>query len=493
MNEQQIWKPYPGMQTRFLQSTAFETLAGGSRGPGKTAVGVINALKPKWLTNPRVRGLVIRKNADDLADWLDRARFYYKRYGGEVTGKPGIVRFPSGYMIRTGHLKDENAYTKYQGQEYQWILIEELTQIPREIDYLKLIASCRSSISGIDPRVYATTNPGGVGHIWVKNRFIDPAPPNTKFIAEDTGRTRIFLPGTVDDNPALRENDPDYIKFLDGLKHTDIELYKAWRLGDWNTFAGQYFREWRPDLHVCPPFMPSKSSVIVGGLDWGRKDNFSFHLAEIQRVEYGGTHFFRSRVFLEVYGTEQNVVEWSNQIKDRMKNYNLTLDDIAWVRADTQIYSSNIDPKVLDIYTQFVQTDDRWRRLKPANKDRIGGWENLHRWFSLAPDGRPYCQIASTCVNAIRLIPALIHDDNKVEDVDQAGENDAADSVRYLHMSLKWIDAGTAGAVYQQEPSHVYLPQAPRFVKGKQVGINLDAWGNENDAGNNDSGPVIRE
>ena len=227
------------MQTRFLQSTAFETLAGGSRGPGKTDVGLVNFAKAKYLNEPRARGLVIRKNSDDLADWLDRARFYFRRYGGIVTGKPGTITFPSGYRIRCGHLKDENAYTKYQGQEYQIQLIEELTQIPRELDYLKLIASCRSSIPGLDPRVYATTNPGGKGHAWVKRRFIDPSPPNVKFIGHDTGRTRIFLPGTLDDNPALMDNDPDYIKMLVGLKESNVDVWNECRQGTSTPWAGK--------------------------------------------------------------------------------------------------------------------------------------------------------------------------------------------------------------------------------------------------------------
>lgn len=485
-----IWKPYPGMQTRFLQSIAFETLAGGSRGPGKTDVGVVNFAKSKYLSESRARGLVIRKNADDLADWLDRARFYFARYGGVVTGKPGTVSFPSGYKIRTGHLKDENAYTKYQGQEYQIMLIEELTQIQRELDYLKLIASCRSSIPGLTARVYATTNPGGAGHAWVKKRFVDPSPPNTYFKGKDTQETRIFLPGTVDDNPALMQNSPGYIKFLDGLKETNIELWKAWRLGDWNTFAGQYFKEWRTDLHVCNPFIPSKNAVIVGGLDWGRVDNFSFHLTEVTRIEYDGGHFYRSKVFMEVYGTDKTAKEWSDVIMEKMKQYNLSLKNIAWIRADTQIWSRNIDAKALDIYTQFVQSDDQWRILKQANKDRIGGWENLHRWFSLAPDGLPYLQFASTCINAIRLLPELIHDENKVEDVDQHGENDAADSVRYLHMALKWI-GGHAGAVAQARPSS-RLQRTAQFIDSKQASINLDSWETPNSPTGSTGGVIHR-
>lgn len=209
--------------------------------------------------------------------------------GAKIAYKPAQITFPSGAIIRTGHLKDDQAYTKYQGQEYQRILIEELTQIPEEKRYLQLIASCRTTIPEIKTQVFATTNPGGVGHGWVKSRFIDPSPPNIPFIDKTSGRGRIYIPATVDDNPTLVQNDPAYVGFLDSLKDTDTELWKAWRLGDWDTFAGQFFREFKRSSHVVLPFIPDKTtSVIVGGMDWGYNAPFSFHLAQVKPVYLTG-------------------------------------------------------------------------------------------------------------------------------------------------------------------------------------------------------------
>ena len=108
---------------------------------------------------PDARMLVIRRNADDLADWIDRAHKMYPY--AKITGKPATIRFPSGAIIRTGHLKDDQAYTKYQGHEYQRVLIEELTQIPSEESYLKLISSCRSTIEGIEAKIFFTSNQAG--------------------------------------------------------------------------------------------------------------------------------------------------------------------------------------------------------------------------------------------------------------------------------------------------------------------------------------------
>jgi hypothetical protein len=114
--------------------------------------------------NPDLRALILRRNSTDLEDWIDRAWRMYSRLGFNKRGNPPEFIGPSGCIFRTGHLADSDSYTKYQGHEYQRILVEELTQIPRERDYLRILSSCRSTIKDLEPRVFATTNPGGTGH-----------------------------------------------------------------------------------------------------------------------------------------------------------------------------------------------------------------------------------------------------------------------------------------------------------------------------------------
>jgi hypothetical protein len=464
------WRPHP-KQEFALRRIEHEILYGGSRGGGKTDAGLV------WLTdeinNPRFRALVIRKNAEDLTDWADRATRFYAGFGAKIGYRPPVIEFPSGAVIRTGHLKDDNAYTKYQGQEFHRILIEELTQIPNEKRYKMLIASCRTSIPELKPQIFLTTNPGGVGHEWVKKRFVDVAPPNTPYIDPVSGQSRIYIPATLDDNPTLMENDPAYIKQLDALKETDIDLWKAWRLGDWNTFAGQFFKEFKPELHVCKFYFPFKSNVIVGGLDWGRTDPFSTEFTEIKTVEFDGVKFFRATTFAEVYGVDKMPKEWGKIIEERLKEYNLELKDVSWIRCDNQIFNPQLD-KSKSISDQFIDYHDNFRTLlKPASKERIGGWENLHNWLSIAPDGLPYWQIASNCTNLIRTLPSLIHDENNVEDTDQTGEDHAPDAVRYQFKHLKWIDAKLGSVIHR--PQRTQLKTA-EFIGQKQVSINTSAW-----------------
>ena len=218
-------------QAFALARQEYEILYGGARGGGKTDCGMAFLLYN--IHEPRFRALVIRRNADDLKDWVDRATTFYARVGGVKTGNPAEFTFPSGAVIRTGHLKDANAYMKYQGHEYQNLVLEELPQIAREEDYMRLLASCRSTVPGLSAQVFCTANPGGPGHDWVKKRFIVPADPETPFTDTISGRGRIYIPALVYDNPHIMEHDPEYVKYLESLPPA---LRKQWLEGSWEDF-----------------------------------------------------------------------------------------------------------------------------------------------------------------------------------------------------------------------------------------------------------------
>ncbi len=232
------WKPQP-KQEIALACNEDEILYGGARGGGKTDAG------QAWLLydidKPKYRALVIRRNATDLDDWIDRAKAMYQPVRGVYVGD--TFNFPSGARIRTGHLKDDNAYTKYQGHEYQKLLLEEVTHISSESNYEKLLGSCRSTIPDIKPQVFATTNPDGPGFTWVKRRWNIPDSPTDSVLTRDerTGRTRIFIPSKVTDNNILMTIDPGYVKYLESIK--DEDLREAWLNGSWSgiTLKGAYY------------------------------------------------------------------------------------------------------------------------------------------------------------------------------------------------------------------------------------------------------------
>lgn len=248
-----VWKPNAGPQTWVLQKIEDEIFFGGQRGGGKTDAGIVWMVEP--VENKLYAGLVLRKNHKDLSDWISRAKRLYANVGGVYVGD--TFRFPSGATIKTGHLAEEDAYEKYQGHEYQRILIEELTHIPTEELFLKVLGSNRSTVPDLRAQFMGTANPGGPGHRWVKKRYIDTAVLYDREYIDDEGLpqtckhgrrwtdpvhqlTRIYVPSRVEDNPFLFKLDPKYVRYLDSLPE---ELKKAWRLGDWNTYEikGAYY------------------------------------------------------------------------------------------------------------------------------------------------------------------------------------------------------------------------------------------------------------
>jgi hypothetical protein len=225
------WIPNPKQKIALLQ-TADEVLYGGARGGGKTDAGFGFLCYDN--EHPLYRALVLRRNADDLRDWISRAIAFLRRIGARKVGNPAEFRYPNGGIVRTGHLNGPDAFTKYQGHEYHRMLFEELTHISSEELYLKVLASCRSTVPELKPQVFATTNPDGPGYRWVKKRWSIPDEPDPNKIylsvCEKTGHRLAFVPALVEDNPQLFNNDPGYVKFLEGLPDG---LREQWREGSW--------------------------------------------------------------------------------------------------------------------------------------------------------------------------------------------------------------------------------------------------------------------
>lgn len=240
-----LWQPNPGQQTFALQRKEREILYGGARGGGKTDAAVAWPLR--WIHNPLLRFLVVRRNSGDLNDWIDRAKRVWAGTGAEFVARE--VRFPSGAVGSFGHLHDDDAYERFQGKEFQKMIIEELTHIPSEELYLKLVSSCRSTVEGLDPQVFNTTNPGNAGHKWVRERWRTPDFEQHNKPFEVGGTTRIFVPAKIEDNPVLVQKDPAYVKWLDSLPEA---LKRAWRHGSWDTFEtkGAYYTKWIEEMRL---------------------------------------------------------------------------------------------------------------------------------------------------------------------------------------------------------------------------------------------------
>lgn len=346
--------------------------------------------------------------------------------------------------------------SKYMSTEFAGIFVDELT---RNSEQTFQDLRNRLRYPGIEAvKFMGASNPGGIGHGWVKKYFIDKA-------QQDPELERFFyVHANAYDNQYISET---YIKQLESLPE---QKRKAYLEGSWDVFAGQFFTEFNRNIHSCLPFIPKNDLTIIGGMDWGRAAPFSFHLSVLQNKTYEGLNFHRVFTFLEVYGTEKTPKEWAQIIKERLEMYSLQPSDISWIEGDPAMFTKGND-NTISIADQFLREDIR---INSGSNDRIGGWENMHKWLSIAPDGEPYWIITENCKNLIRTLPELIHDENKVEDVDTDGEDHAADSTRYMLKRLKWID-GKTGGVGKTE-SEKKLGRTARMQGDQQIGVKLDPF-----------------
>ena len=410
------WKPQH-KQEIALASIEDEILYGGARGGGKTDAG------QAWLMydidKPKYRALVIRRNATDLDDWIDRAKAMFAPSNGVFVG--GTFNFPSGARIRTGHLKDDNAYTKYQGHEYQKMLIEEITHISNEANYEKLLGSCRSTVPEIKPQVFNTTNPDGPGYSWVKRRWNIPDNPTDIVTMRDdkTGRTRIFIPSRVQDNPKLMETDPGYIKYLESIQ--DDDLRDAWLNGSWTgiTLKGAYYRkqiqEAREDGRITSvpyePMLPVYTwwdlgvgdSTCIGffqfvGLECRMIDYFeasgeglNFYINELRNKGYTyAEHFAPHDIAVREFSTGKSRQEIARELGiDFQIAPNLPIDDgINAVRLRFRSLWIDKD-NCSGFVTAISQYQKEWN-------DKMGDYKDkpLHDWTSHAADMLRYWAVS---------------------------------------------------------------------------------------------------
>lgn len=424
----------------------YEAFYGGAAGGGKSDALVIEALRQVHI--PHYKGLILRKTYPQLSELIEKSLIYYKQAypRARYNGSEHIWTFPSGAKVIFGSMQYQQDRTKYQGKAYDYIAFDELTHFTWD-EYSYLFSRNRPNGPGTRVYIRGTGNPGGIGHGWVKERFITVTQPmhtvwDVISWREPDGKEvksyqpRIFVPSSVFDNPALLSNDPMYIQRLASMPEAERN---ALLYGDWDSFSGQVFLEWRNnpdhyidrrDTHVIAPFAPIPETwKITRALDWGYSRPFSVHW-------YATDHDKRMYVIRELYGStgQPNVgVMWppgkvAQEIKRiEAEDPNLKGRRIGGV-ADPAIFSSAGDESVA------VTMERNQLYFEPGNNDRINGKMQIHNRLSFDDKGIPMFYIFSTCKHMIRTFPALVYSQTDVEDVDSDGEDHAYDECRYVCM-----------------------------------------------------------
>ena len=371
-------------QKKFIDASESEVLFGGAAGGGKSYGQMADALLFA-LKYPASKQLVLRRTFAELDKSLIRlslAVFPKEIYTFNSSTHTG--KFKNGSLIDFGYCATENDVYQYQSAEYDVIRFDELTHFT-EGQYVYLISRVRGA-NNFPKQIKSSTNPGGVGHGWVKSRFVDASAPNESFVGND-GMRRIFIPSLLDDNRFLRDGDPKYKERLLALPEREK---KALLYGDWNIFEGQYFTEFKREIHVISPFeIPTgwrKYRTIDYGLD---------RLACLWIAVSPDGNFFVYREYCE---SGLPISEAAKSITERT-------------------------PKGEDIYATLAPPD-LWNRTQETGKskaslfaefgvnftktsnNREAGWLALKELL-YSSRGEPKLKIFSHCTEIIKCLPAL--------------------------------------------------------------------------------------
>lgn len=402
-------------QKAFIDSAAFETLYGGAAGGGKSHGQVIDALLYALKHNGS-KQIIFRRTFTELESSLIRtARSIYPQELCSYNASKHTYSFVNGSLIDFAYCANEDDVYKYQSAEYDVVRFDELTHFS-EFQYTYLISRCRGANS-FPKAIKSTTNPGGIGHTWVKARFIDKCVPNETY-TDTNGSTRIFLPAKVDDNMFLMQNDPAYKQRLLNLSEKE---QKALLYGDWNIFDGQYFSEFNREVHVVKPFLiPSHWRRYVS-LDYGLDMLACYFIA----VDEQG----RAYVYKEIYQSGLIVSEAASVIRDMVSG-----DRIEAFFAPPDLWNKHSDTgkSTAEIF------GEQGIYLVKANNNRIQGWLELHEWLKVRKDEQEQptanLRIFENCVNLIRTLPSLQFDKKNPNDcaTEPHEITHAPDAIRYF-------------------------------------------------------------
>ena len=271
------WKP-TFKQERFLALpwSIREGFYAGAAGAGKSDVLLMYPVVHAWVNVPQFKGLYLRRTMPELRnEIIPRSEEYFRPLGAEYNKTEACWTFPSGALFFFGHVEHEKDVHNYDTAQWNYVAFDELTSFTLEQYKYITFERVRRPIEYMDilpAIVRSASNPGNIGHQWVKERFVDPCPEGGSVIVGKGGNKRIYIPATLLDNPHI---DPEYTRSLDALDEAERQAKK---FGKWTAYEGQVFTEFRTErlasepenaLHVIEPFAIPEWWPRVVAIDWG--------------------------------------------------------------------------------------------------------------------------------------------------------------------------------------------------------------------------------
>lgn len=494
-NEKPVWTPLPGSQTLALSCPADIILYHGSRGPGKTDAQLMRFRQRVGMGYGQFwRGIIFDREYKNLDDLIAKSVRWFKEFGdgAKFLSSKSDYRWvwPTGEELYFRHIKRPQDYWAYHGQEFPFIGWNELTKYPTPELFENMMSCNRSSfvpdeypiinhqgertvLPEIPLEVFATTNPFGAGHNWVKKRFINKGPPgkihrnevtvfNPRTQQEETVvRTQTHIFGSYRENRFLS---PAYIAEL--VQMSDKNKRKAWLGGSWDVVAGGMFDDvWDSAHHIVRPFDIPGSWTIDRSFDWGSSKPFSVGWwahsdgSDVKMPDGSWRSTVRGDVFriAEWYGTNGKANEGLKMLaKDIAKGIierEISMGIYKRVKpgpADNSIFSVENGSSVGGDMKKKVRLDSgalvngvRWAKSNKKPGSRKLGWEKVRTMLESAlpnkyggPREMPGLFCFDNCEHFIDLFPTLPRDEKDPDDVDTDAEDHIGDETRYEVLSL---------------------------------------------------------
>ena len=464
MNYTITYQPTP-KQKIFHASPANEILYGGAAGGGKTKALIMDAFF-RTLQNPGTTAVIFRRTYQELEDTdIKEALSSYPEGLAVYNAGRHEFRLQNGSKILFRHCENEADRFKYSGIEIQFLYFDELTSFEQVVyDFLKTRLRAKKSL-GVVPIVRSASNPGNIGHGWVKKMFVDAGPylsiQTQEIYSETLHKSKIirtqYIPALAMENPFITE---DYIFELEQKPEA---LRRALLNGDWDSFEGQVFKEFTDDpkhyidrryTHVIAPFDIPLSWPRYFGFDHGYSKPFSC-----------GWYAMDPRGCLYLYR------EWAG-VKPRQANVGLELtpvqiadgilereqfeiqNNITVLRvADPAIFDKSRGDSVADQMAPGYLGRHQGLVFSKGDHARIAGKMQVHERLRFNNEGRPLFQVFNTCKNFLRTFPTLPYSTKKPEDIDTDAEDHDYDQFRYVCM-----DHPVAAKTKAPMPPHIFNP-----------------------------------
>ncbi len=466
-----IFRPHPGPQTEFLAATELEVLYGGSAGGGKSFAIIVDPMRYFGFEN--FNGILLRRTNDELRELIRSTQMLYpKAYpGARWSEKKSAWTFPSGANLWMTYLERDEDVLRYQGQAFTWVGFDELTQYATPVSWNYMRSRLRSSDPELVPylSMRATTNPGGPGHGWVKEMFIDPAPPLTAFPAMDEKGEVIRVPDGDEDFPKDRWGKPLFMrKFIPASLKDNPSLdhnYKANLLslpehlrrqlldGDWSIVAGAAFPEFREHTHVIDPFEIPSEWRRFRSCDFGYSAR-SASAVHWYAVDPNNTVY----VYRELYVNQKTGSELGRMILEAESGEKIqygVLDSAVWeVKGST-------GPSIAE---EILRTGARFRPADKGPGSRTAGKNQIHEMLKVDSwSQKPGLLIFNTCRKIIASMQVMPVSPDGKDDIDAKYADDHAyDSLRYGVMTRpRGSSIWTFGSMGKKDTS--YRPASATF------------------------------